>query len=174
MHFSLKLGTFEVCTFPCSQALLRYALFLDVTQYLGSTCSRSYYQIVASRSNALKIHTLATQCFSSVSRTGVRLGDPEAGTPRFWGRGGADLTFLGLGVSQGVVPRVPKQTGRGGLGHEQAYWIPQVQVDVQGHQWQSVIKYMHYSLYAFPYYLVHSLFGLDPGLKKGFRTQKLP
>ena len=41
------------------------------------------------------------------------------------GQGGAGLSFLGLGVSQGVVPRVPGQTGRGGLGHEQAYWIPQ-------------------------------------------------
>ena len=31
------------------------------------------------------------------------------------GQGGAGLSFLDLGVSQGVVPRVPGQTGRGGL-----------------------------------------------------------
>ena len=40
------------------------------------------------------------------------------------GQGGAGLTFLGLGVPQGVAPKVPRQTGQGGLDPEQAYWIP--------------------------------------------------
>ena len=49
-----------------------------------------------------------------MSRTGSHPEDPEAGTPRFRGQGGAVLTFLGLGVSQGGTPKDPEKTGRTG------------------------------------------------------------
>ena len=59
-----------------------------------------------------------------MSRTGSRPGDPEVGPRRFRGRGRSGLTLKDPGVSQGRAPKVLRRTGRGGLGCEQAYWIP--------------------------------------------------
>ena len=50
-----------------------------------------------------------------VSRTGVRPGVPEAGTPTIRGRGRSGLSLLDLGVSRGGTPKVPEKAGRVGL-----------------------------------------------------------
>ena len=52
----------------------------------------------------------------SVSRTGVRLGEPEAGPWRFGGEKQVGVDFLGLGVSRGGAPLVLEKAGRVGLG----------------------------------------------------------
>ena len=52
---------------------------------------------------------------ASVSRTGVRLGVPEAGPLTFQGQGGAGLTLFDLGVPQGGTPKAPETAGRVGL-----------------------------------------------------------
>ena len=54
-----------------------------------------------------------------VSRTGVRLGDPEAGPPTSRGRGRSGLTFSGLGVPQGGAPKALEKAGRVGLSYDQ-------------------------------------------------------
>ena len=55
----------------------------------------------------------------SVSRTGVRLGEPEAGPWRFGGEKQVGVDFLGLGVSGGGAPLVLEKAGRVGLGFSQ-------------------------------------------------------
>ena len=50
-----------------------------------------------------------------VSRTGVRPGVPEAGSPTVRGQGGAGLGLLDPGASRGGTPKVPEKAGRGGL-----------------------------------------------------------
>ena len=54
--------------------------------------------------------------WQSVSRTGVCLGEPEAGPRRFGGAGQVGVDFLGLGVSRGGAPLVLEKAGRVGLG----------------------------------------------------------
>ena len=76
--------------------------------------------------NGLEKTTINTKgpCVTlSVSRTGARPGAPEAGPRRFGGRGRSGLT-IDLGMPRGRAPKVLRRTGRGGLGCEQAYWIP--------------------------------------------------
>ena len=54
-----------------------------------------------------------------MSRTGVRLGGPEAGPPTFRGAGQVGVDFLGLGVPRGGAPLVLEKAGRVGLGFAQ-------------------------------------------------------
>ena len=54
-----------------------------------------------------------------MSRTGARLRDPEAGSPKLGGRGGSGFSMLDLGVTQGRAPRPLEKAGQVGLGYEQ-------------------------------------------------------
>ena len=53
---------------------------------------------------------------------------PAPGTPRrdptFQGSGQVRVDSIHLGVPWGRAPKVLRRTGRGGLGCDQAYWIP--------------------------------------------------
>ena len=50
--------------------------------------------------------------------------EPQGGTLTFRGSGQIRVDSIDLGVPRGRVPKVLRRTGRGGLGCDQAYWIP--------------------------------------------------